>query len=56
MPLGHPATAKPTCDACEAGVLGGGCHLVTGQGSDANVIRGRKIQTCDIRPVLSEVL
>ena len=49
-------TTKPTCDASEAGVLGGRCRLVTGQGSDADVVGGRKIQICDIRPVLCAVL
>lgn len=56
MPPGHPAATKPTCDAREAGVLEGRCHLVTGQGSDADVIQGRKTQICDFRPVLGAVL
>lgn len=53
---GHPATTKPTCDARDAGVLGRGCHLVTGQGSDVDVIRGREIQMCDFCPVLGASL
>lgn len=53
---GHPAATKPTCDAREASVLGGGRHLVTGQGSDIDVIRGRKIQISDFCPVLGAVL
>lgn len=52
MPPGHPAAPKPTCDARDAGVWGRGCHLVTGQGGDVDVIRGREIQMCDFRPVL----
>lgn len=55
-PLSTATTTKPTCDASEAGVLGGRRRLVAGRGSDADVVGGRKIQTCDFCPVLSAIL
>lgn len=55
-PLGPPPAREPTCDAGDAGVLGGDSHLPTGQRGDAEVVRGRKIQIRDFRPVLSAVL
>lgn len=59
MPPAPPTaatTTKPTCDASEAGVLGGRRRLVAERGSDADVVGGRIIQICDFRPVLSAVL
>lgn len=55
MPAGHPDATEPTCDAREAGIWSGECRLVTGQGSDIDIIWGRKTQICDVRPVLSDV-
>jgi hypothetical protein len=59
--LASPSTAalpamEPTCDAGGAGALSGGCHLFTGQGSNADVVRGRKIQTSNFCPALSAIL
>lgn len=52
-----PAPAlEPTCDASGAGALRGGCHLSTGHGGDADVVRGRKIQIRDFCSILSAIL
>lgn len=49
-------SGKLTCDAREAGVLGGRCRLVTGVGSNADVVQGRKIQMRDFRHELRAVV
>lgn len=50
-------TTKPTCDASVADALGREYWVgVTGQSSDTDIVRGKKIQMCDFHPVLSAIL